>query len=356
MNEKIFLAALHSLWFTHKKLFEIFEYNQNYKELFQKLDKKILEKYKFQEKQIESILNKKQKLDLFKLEKKLNQRSVKIITIFDEKYPIELKKIANTPFLFYLRWNLDNSKYFSIVWARKITSYWLKVIEKIIPDLIKQFIIVSGWAFGCDSEAHKQSLKAWWKTIAVLWTGIDIDYPVQNEIMYNDIVKTNWAIISIFPIWTPGSSFSFPIRNEIVAWLSVWTLVVEAEEKSGSLITAKLALDLWKDLFAIPWDIFSSRSDWTNKLISSWEAKLVKSSNDILEEYWLKKQNITKKSIVFNDEIEEKIYNIIQTNSLTVDELTKKLNLELQILNLKLSMMELSWNIQKTWWWKYITI
>jgi len=353
MDEKIFLVALHSLWFTHKKLYEIFKNKQNYKNLYENITKDKLKTYKLQDKQIDAILSKKEKIDLNKLGHKLQERFVKIITIFDKQYPEQLKKIQNYTFLIYIRWELPEEKYFSVVWSRKISNYWEKVIENLIPDLIKYFTIVSWWAFWCDSKAHKETLKSWWKTIAVLWTWIDIDYPIQNEKMYNEIVKTWWAILSIFPIWTPWSNYSFPIRNEIVAGLSTGILVIEAQEKSWSLITSKLALDLGKDLFAIPWDIFNLNSVWTNNLISNGEAKLVNKSFDILSEYWLTSSNIIKNEIKFNDNIEKDIYNSIQNNPLTVDELSKALNLELKILNLKLSFMELSWIIHKINSWKY---
>ena len=351
--EKIYLAGLHYVWFTHKKLYEIFNEKQNYKEVFKNLDYDFLKKNNFLDKQIKVILERYKKINLEFLQKKLEYRNARIITIFDLDYPENLKNINNFPFLFYLRWKIDNSPKLAIIGSRKISSYWNKVIEELVPDLVKYFEIVSGWAAGCDTKAHKEALKNNWKTIAVIWTWIDLDYPVENEKLFEEISKS-WAVISIFPVWEVGNPYNFPVRNEIVAGLSEGILVVEAREKSGSLITAKLGLDLWKDLFAIPWDIFKWGSVWTNNLIKKGEAKLTTKAFDILEEYNISnKNNKTKQKIVFWDSLEEDIYNTIITDEVTIDQLAKKLNQEITTISFKLSMMEINWLISKVSWWKY---
>ena len=353
--EKIYLAALHYIGFTHKKLHKIFEKKQNYKEVFENINSNFLKKNWFLDKQIEIILERYSRIQLETLQKKLDSRKARIITFFDEQYPDNLREIFNPPFLFYLRWEIDNSPKIAIIGSRKISSYWKKVIENLSPDLIKYFVIVSGWAAWCDTDAHKNALINHWKTISVIWTWIDQDYPVWNEKLFREISE-NWWVISIFPIWEVWNPYNFPVRNEIVAGLSEWILVVEAREKSWSLITAKLGLDMWKDLFAIPWDIFKWGSNWTNALIKSGWAKLVWRSSDILEEYniWNKKwENKQKEKIKFADNLEEKIYNILILENLTIDELAKKLEENIATISFKLSMMEISWYINKVTWWKY---
>ena len=351
--EKLYLAGLHIIGFTHKKLFKIFENKQNYKEVFDNLNYDFLKKNWFLEKQIKIILENYKKLKLDDIEKKLEKRKVRIITVFDEEYPENLKNISNSPFLFYIRWKIDNSPKISIIWSRNISSYWKKVIKELIPWLVKYFQIVSWWAAGCDSVAHIETLNNKWKTISVIGTWIDIDYPIGNEKLFNEIARTG-AVVSIFPVWEVGNPYNFPVRNEIVAWLSEWILVIEAREKSWSLITTKMWLDLWKDIFAIPWEIFKWGSVGTNNLIKSWEAKLVWNVNDILEEYnILQSKNKPKKDINFNDEIEKNIYNILITENFSVDELVKKLNIDISVVNFKLSMMEVNWLITKNISWKY---
>ena len=351
--EEIYLAGLHWIGFTQKKLHIIFEKKQNYKEVFEWINFNYLKKNWFLDKQIEIILERYKKINLDFLQKQLNKRESKIITYFSQDYPKNLKNIANPPFLFYIRWNIDNSPKISIIGSRKISSYWNKVIETIIPDLLKYFHIVSGWAAWCDTKAHIETIKGNWKTISVIWTGIDQDYPVWNERLFEEIAK-NWAVISIFPIWEVWNPYNFPVRNEIVAGLSEWILIVEAREKSGSLITAKLWLDLWKDLFAIPWDIFKWGSIWTNNLIKKWEAKNTTNSNDILEEYNISKNiKSNNNKIRFWDFLEEKIYNTIMLDSLNINDISKKLNENTSTISFKISIMEISWYIKKVSWWKY---
>lgn len=355
MDQKIYLTMLHKIWINQKKLHFIFWNNSNYKLFYNNISSSILKKYNFTEKQIIFILNNKNKYKLSDIEQIINKRNVKIITINDKKYPHLLKQIPNIPYLFYLRWKIDNSPKFSVVWTRLISSYWEKAIEKIVWNISNYFTIVSWWAAGCDTIAHTTCLNNNNKTISIIWTWIDKDYPVSNKKMYDNIVESWWWVISIFPIWEVWNPYNFPIRNEIVAWLSLWVLIVEARKKSWTLITANLALDLWKDLFAIPGDIYKLNSEWCNNLIKEWTAKLVTNSNDVLSEYNIQDNIIknTSKKIVLNDKIEEEIYNILILENLTINELLIKTSLDISCLSFKLSMMEINNIIKKTIWWRY---
>ncbi len=354
MNEKNYLALLHKIWLNQKKLHIIFEDNENYKDFYENLDSSTLYTFGFTPKQIDFILENKNKYSIAKIKQNLENRSVEIITIKDPKYPDLLKQIANPPYLFYLRWEIDNSPKFSVVGSRKISFYWEKAIEKIVWEISNYFTIVSWWAAWCDTHAHLTALNNQNKTISVIWTWIDVDYPVKNKKLYDDIVLDWWAVVSIFPIWEVWNPYNFPVRNEIVAGLSVWVLVVEAAKKSWTIITSNLALDMWKDLFAIPWDIFKTSSEWCNDLIKNWNAKITTQSNDILEEYnILNKQNTKQRKIIFNDKLEEEIYNTLITDSLNINELILKTWLDITTLNFKLSMMEINNLIKNTSWWKY---
>jgi len=225
MKDKIYLALLHSLWISHNKLHKIFtknllSENTNYELFYNKLNNNLLQEYWFKNKEIEDILSRKNKITFNFIKSKLEEREVKIITIEDDDYPKELKNIFNVPYLIYVRWNILSWPKIAVVGSRNITSYWKKTIEKIVPEISRYFIIVSGWAYWCDTFAHNESMNSWNKTISVIWTSISEDYPVWNKKMYDEIIDTWWAIISIFPIWVPWNSYNFPIRNEIVAWLS----------------------------------------------------------------------------------------------------------------------------------------
>ena len=355
MEEKLYLAWLHSIWLSQKKLHAIFSTSSNYKNFYEKLSFSILKSYKFTDIQIQLILERKQKISLEKIDETLTKRWARIITYSDKEYPELLKEIPNKPYIFYLRWEIDNTPKISIVWTRKITQYGMKVIESITPWLSKYFTVVSWWAAGCDTEAHKSCLWVKHKTISVIWTWIDIDYPTWNKALYNNIASSWGWVISIFPVWEVWNPYNFPVRNEVVAGLSVWTLVIEAQKKSWTLITANLSLDLWKDLFVIPGDIFKTNSDWCNNLIKSWAAKLVTWVADILEEYnfWIPEEKNKNINIQVSDKTEKKIYDLLLLESLSVDEIAQKILLEVSIITFKLSMMEVQWFIKKWFWWKY---
>lgn len=354
MEERIYLAYLHVLGISQAKFFDLFSEKQNYKEIFKNLNSSHLQNIWYPQSYITKVLNKKKKLDTSKILDILKKREVNLVTIFDEGYPDALKQIPNTPYFLYVRWNLDNSAKISVVWARKITSYGQNVINKLVPDLSKYFQIVSGGALWADTAAHKVCLESQWKTIVVLWTGINIDYPVGNKILYDKIVKSNGAVVSIFPVWEQGSKYSFPMRNEIVAWLSIGTIIVEAKEKSGTLITANLSLDLWRDLYAVPWWIFSANSNGCNNLIKTSQAKLVTCSDDILNEYNISSsQKQQTRQIKFADSIEKCIYDSLLLESLSVDELCIKKKLDISSTITKLSMMEIQWYIKKNIAGKY---
>lgn len=356
MEEKIYLVALHKIWIDSKRFFSIFADKQNYRHFYENISFSILKKYYLEDTKIEYILKNKETLNISALEKKIKDLKVSIITYFDEDYPKNLNNIFNKPFLLYVRGNLS-LPWIAFVGSRNMTSYWKSVIENFVPWVGKYFSIISGWAFWCDSCSHEVALKNGIKTISVIWTGIDKDYPVWNKKLYDSIVENGGGIISIFPLWEPWNAYNFPIRNEIVAGLSQWVVIIEAKEKSGSLITAKLALDLWKEVFAVPWDIFKANSAWTNKLILSSWAKIVLQADDILSEFNISdsesKKGYDKKEVVFNDDLEKNIYNLLLFEPLNADEIGQKLSLDISIVLLKISILELSNLIKKSISWNY---
>lgn len=353
--QKKYLALLHKIWFTQKNFHQIFtdEKDCDFKNFYENISFENLKKYKIQEAKITQILEFKQKIDKEKIFEKIDKLQIKIITFFDEDYPKNLKNIFNPPFLIYVRWDISG-KFLAFVWSRNISSYWKKIIEKFIPDIWKYFWIISGWAAWCDAYSHQISVENNIKTIAVFWTWIDIFYPSYNEKLFNEILEKSWALVSIFPIWEPGNPYNFPVRNEVVAGWSEWVVVVEAKKKSWSLITANLSLDLWKDLFTFPWEIFRITSEGCNELIAKSEAKMVLNPEDILWEFNIKnKSEKTVKQINFSDDLEKNIYNLLIWEALNIDEISEKLDLDVSTVSFKISFMELMWIIKKWDNWKF---
>ncbi len=358
MKNKIYFVLLHNLWISQKKLHVLYKDFPDGEDLYKSLGRELLESYWYRQKQIDFILKNKDQFSLDKIKKTLEKYTVDVLYYHETHYPESLKNIHNPPFLIYVQWKLDNSPKFSIVGSRKITSYWQKCIEYIIPGIWNYFEIVSGWALGCDTFAHKISLDKKIKTIVVMGTWFHECYPLSNKDLYKDVVDQGGAVVSIFPFSEPGNKHNFPIRNEIVAGLSVGVLVVEAQEKSGSLITANLAHELWKEVFACPWEIFKQNSGWCNTLIASGEAKMVRNAQDILTEYNVAynsdiSDTNQKKKFEPKDQLEKTIYELLLREPLTIDELFQKIDTDISELSLKLSLLEIGWFIHKAQGGKY---
>ncbi|HOM33444.1 MAG TPA: DNA-processing protein DprA [Candidatus Paceibacterota bacterium] len=181
--------------------------------------------------------------------------------------------------------NSQNNILLAIVGSRCATNYGKLVIDKIIKELAPyNFTIVSGLALGIDTFSHQFAIKYHLKTVAVLGSGLDIIYPASNQNLYKSIIEKGGCIVSEYPLHIKPQEFRFPQRNRIISGLSSGILVVEARDKSGSLITARLGLEQNREIFAIPNSIFAKNSEGANKLIQQ-GAKLVLKGADILEEF-----------------------------------------------------------------------
>lgn len=192
------------------------------------------------------------------------------ITMENEKYPILLKQIYDPPKCLYVMGNIEilNNPSIAIVGCREATEYGKKAATYFSYNLAKQNVtIVSGLARGIDSYSHIGALKANGKTIAVIGSGLDIIYPKENEQLAKKIVEQGGAIISEYPLGTRPQKEHFPARNRIISGISQATLVIEAKEKSGSLITADFAMEQGKDVYSVPGNINSKNSVGTNNLI-----------------------------------------------------------------------------------------
>ena len=226
---------------------------------------------------------------LISVDKLLNDyatQNIHLITIFDDDYPDRLKTIYQPPWMLFARGNLSLLKQkesLAVVGSRNATAYGIGAIDYLFPSLIdKNVLIVSGLAKGIDAHAHKAAIKLGGKTIGVIAGGFHNLYPKEN-IKLVEYMMEKQLVLSEYPPATMPAKWQFPMRNRIISGLSEGTLVVEARKKSGSLITADFALNEGRDVFAVPGSILSPDSDGGHYLIQQ-GAKLVKSSEDILEE------------------------------------------------------------------------
>jgi DNA processing protein len=212
------------------------------------------------------------------------EKGFHIITFSDSDYPPLLRRIPDPPPYLYVSGKLlPQNHNISIVGSRNPTAYGISATKRLSENLaIIGFTIVSGMARGIDSAAHEGALLGKGKTIAVLGSGLDKIYPPENRKLFHRISE-NGAVISEFSIQSPPEAHHFPIRNRIISGMSLGTVVVEAAKKSGSLITARLAAEQNREVFAVPGSIQSFKSCGTNSLIKQ-GAKLVEHVQDIIEE------------------------------------------------------------------------
>lgn len=210
-----------------------------------------------------------------------------ILILDDGSYPDLLREIADPPITLYVRgeWQacLD-APCISIVGSRRCSTYGKNASEMLARDLASRGItIVSGFARGIDSAAHIGAIAGKGRTVAVLGTGIDQVYPKENVKLVENILANGGAVVSQFPLGTPPLKENFPYRNRIISGLSLGVLIVEASERSGSLITARLAMEQNREVMAVPGNITSKNSFGTNYLIKS-GAKLVQQWQDVVAE------------------------------------------------------------------------
>lgn len=214
----------------------------------------------------------------------IRKNDVTIVTYEDELYPGQLLNIYDRPPYIYVRGKLSSDDInVAIVGSRAATTYGKYTTEKLSREMaFKGLTVVSGMARGIDSAAHRGAISAHGRTVAILGSGLDVIYPPENKKLFEEIIE-NGAAVSEFPLGTPPRSPNFPARNRIISGMSYGVVIVEAGEKSGSLITARLALEQGREVFAVPGSIDSAGSRGTNKLIKQ-GAKLIENTDDILEE------------------------------------------------------------------------
>lgn len=218
--------------------------------------------------------------------RRMNELSVKVITIIEEEYPGVLRNIYDPPPVLYClgRTELLRTKCMAVVGTRHPTEYGIEVTQKLTTELVEAgYTIVSGFAQGIDAESHLSAIRSGGNTIAVFGSGVDVVYPAGNMALYEQMSESQ-LIISEFPMGTKPFKINFPKRNRIISGLSEGVIVMEATLKSGSLITARCALEQNRDVFAVPGMITSTRSQGCHYLIKE-GARPVESINDITGDF-----------------------------------------------------------------------
>lgn len=324
---------------------------------------KELEASGLSEKLVNKIIAERPAIDPDKEWADMEKREIQMITANDEAYPRLLKEIPSPPYILYIRGNLNalNAQpMIAIVGSRKFTQYGQQVASSFARDLAHSGItVVSGLALGIDAIAHRAALEAGGTAIAIIGSSLEDENigPRTNFELAQNILLSGGAIMSEYPLGVSSLPANFPARNRIMAGMTLGTLVVEAAPDSGTLITAGLALEFNREVFAVPGPIFSPSSVGTHNLIKN-GAKMATSVQDILEELKLEKRvEIERaKTIIPDSPEEEKVLKLLSHEPTHIDNIIKMAKLEASVASSTLVMLEMKGLVKNIGGQNYIIV
>jgi len=286
------------------------------------------------------------------------KRDYRFVVLTDPDYPRLLREIPGPPPLLYVYGRLErDSANLAVVGSRNATGYGLRTTHDLCRSLAtRNLTIVSGMARGIDTAAHKGALSAGGKTIAVLGSGLERIYPSENRRLFHRIAE-NGAVVSEFPLQAGPEAHHFPIRNRIISGMSLGTMVVEATRNSGSLITARLAAEQNREVFAVPGSVQSFKSAGSHSLIKQ-GAKLVEHAQDVIEELLPlgsldqgtedKFGNQSSRQLELLSDDEARVYQALDPYPMHIDELARKISMEPGKLLSLLLKLELNGTVQQS--------
>lgn len=349
MEYEYWFAAISHL--SDKKKILIRSHMKSAKEAYY-IEEKQWKKFSFlNEKDIQKIFVSKSDWNLKKEYEKLQEQRIRVIYYYEKEYPKRLIQIADPPYALYVKGQLPEETIFSvaIVGARKCTSYGEKYACEFAQKLAEQGVqIISGMAYGIDGVAQRGALFGGGRTFGIMGNGVDICYPRSHIGLYTDILEQGGGIISELPPGTKPLPIHFPKRNRIISGLSDIVLVMEAKEKSGSLITADFALEQGRDVYALPGPIDSMLSLGCNHLIRQGAGMLI-SPEYLIEEIGIltkKVQSETAESVNSEKKVLESVENLVYSTfavcSKSVSEIIEETGLSPEQVIRTLTMLEIS--------------
>ncbi len=292
-------------------------------------------------------------INISSLEELITNNNICVITINDDNYPKLLKEIYDPPYLLFYKGHItisDSNVTLAIVGARKATQYGISIARDLTRELVgRKFTTISGLAYGIDQVVHEQTINSGGITFAILGHGLLHKPPMRQQILQNKIIENNGCVISEFPLLEPGFKTNFPIRNRIISGISNGTLIIEAAQKSGSLITAQSATEQNREVFAVPGNITSIFSAGTNMLIKN-GAHVVTCAKDIFDVFEMEKSSPEKPHTTVKhkgETREEKIIlELLSKDPTHIDDITRQSNLPVHVIASTLSIMELKGLVQ----------
>ncbi len=309
-------------------------------------------------KSIENLLNTRAKIDLDQEIDRVDKAGARTVIWDDADYPPLLKSLPDAPPVLYVKGQLntaDREWTVAIVGTRRATAYGRQVTEMLATDLVHNGItIVSGLARGIDGYAHEAALRAGGRTLGVLACGIDQVYPPEHAKLAARIVEQG-ALLTEAPCGSPPEGGNFPARNRIISGLSLGTIVVEAAETSGALITSDRALEQGREVFAVPGSIFAKSSLGTHRLLKE-GATLVTSAQDVLEALNLKMvaAHSEARAVIPEDPTEAKLFVLLSNEPTHIDYLVRECGLPVAQVSSTLALMELKGMIRQIAGMQYV--
>ena len=306
---------------------------------------------------VENLLKLRAGISLEQVCERIRVQGIRVLTWDDEAYPRRLNEIANPPPVLYLRGDLtaDDEWAVAIVGTRRITAYGRQIAERIAAHLAAAGVtVVSGLALGVDTVAHQAALDAGGRTLAVLGSGVDRIYPARNRKLAERIIE-NGALLSDYPPGTPPEASNFPPRNRIISGLSLATVVVEAGEKSGALITADFAAEQGRDVFAVPGNVLAPQSRGTNRLIQNGAFPLL-DPQEILDALDLTRvvEHRQARVVLPADATEASLFATLGHEPLHVDEIRARTGLPIEQVTAALALMELKGMVRQVGGMRYV--
>ncbi|MDF1519507.1 MAG: DNA-processing protein DprA [Brevefilum sp.] len=308
---------------------------------------------------VTNFLRLRKQIDLDQVYESILEKDIKVLTLLDDDYPRLLKEIDQSPPVIYVKGTLSTADEFAIaiVGTRRVSEYGQQITRDASIYLAGHGLtIVSGLARGVDGIAHRHALEAGGRTIAVLGSGVDVIYPPEHRKLA-EAISENGAVISDYPLGTQPEGVNFPPRNRIISGLSLGTIVVEAGDRSGALITADFALEQGRDVFAVPGNVLSPASRGTNRLIQNGAYAMV-SPQDVLDVLNLSELESIKtaRQVLPADKTEARILQVMNFEPMHIDEICNEVSLPVDKVSAALTMMELKGLVQHVGAMRYAVV
>lgn len=342
MREELFLWA-NLDFLTLERISFLRKHFGNLKNAYQKATEDELIRLGINPKTVDTFLRRKEQFDIDAAYKVFEKLGAKLMFIEDDDYPSLLREIASPPIFLFYKGELkkEESCPLAVVGSRLYSAYGKEALGRIIPDLVRKDItIISGLARGIDAIAHRECVDQNGRTIGVLGSGIDNVWPNENRRLAERILENDGAIVSEFPLGTLPFAYNFPRRNRIVSGMSKGVFVIEARKKSGSLITAQMAIEQNRDVFALCGNAFAANSEGVNTLIKKGEAKLVMQAQDIFEEFGID-DKVEPRSLILSSQEEKKVFDALSEESMYLDQIIEKIDISAALVSSTLIMLEM---------------